>query len=245
MEEKISEKDKTVKDLQEKVKRLERPSTTDISVQVTEESISLPSVIQSNYVPNNSFDVQPSSECSSKLAQCTDNISKLPEEYKFGRILESSSLTSDFIPRVAKESIGINDFIPHQMHVSYPMKDVNSMYKLENPGPQWKTTEIGGKLTKGENIHSAEYGVMQNMLRFQNLQAVNCQYVRKDTQPQMCCVNVNILQNLNMKLQALEREKHRLQECFKQQRYKIEQLLQSKHFSRTLCTTSFLLFMKF
>ncbi|XP_076245387.1 blastoderm-specific gene 25D [Calliopsis andreniformis] len=228
MEEEIAQKDKEVQELQEKVKASERPSMTDVSVQVTDESISSPLPMQTNYVPNNFFDVQPSNESTSKLAQFTDNISKLPEEYKFSRILESSNLGNEFIPRVTKENIGISNFAPYQMNISYPMKDVNSTCKLEKSEPQWKAAEVGGKFTKVENVHTADYDAMQNCtLKLQNLKPVTCQCARNNAQSQVCCVDVNILQSLRMKLQAQERKKHQLQECFKQQQYKIEQVLQN------------------
>lgn len=223
MEEEISQKDKEVLELQERMKSLERPTMSDAYVQVGDKSTFAPLSMQSHYVPNNSFNVQPSSESASKLAQCSDNICKLPEEFKFNRILESSSLPSDFIPRVAKESINISDFTPRQLHMPYSMKDVNSTCKVEKPGPQWKTTEVGGKFTKDETIRPTEYDLMQNTLKLQNFQ-----YLQNDAQSQMCCVNINMLRNLSMKVQAQERKKHQLQECFKQQQYQIENVLQRK-----------------
>ncbi|XP_076669633.1 blastoderm-specific gene 25D isoform X1 [Andrena cerasifolii] len=226
MEEEISQKDKEVVELQERMKSLERPTLSDAYVQVGDKSTFAPLLMQSHYVPNNSFNAQPSSESASKLAQCSDNICKLPEEFKFNRILESSSLPSDFIPRVAKESINISDFTSHQLHMPYSMKDVNSTCKVEKPGPQWKTTEVGGKFTKDETTHPTEYDLMQNTLKLQNLKAANFQCLQNDAQSQMCCVNINMLRNLSMKVQAQERKKHQLQECFKQQQYQIENVLQ-------------------
>ncbi|XP_053984065.1 blastoderm-specific protein 25D [Hylaeus volcanicus] len=223
MEEEISQKNKEIQNLHETIKSLKRPTMTDISIQVTDESIFSPLSMRSNYVPNNSFNIEPSSETASMFTQCNDNIRKLPEEFKFNRILESSALCSDAIPRVTKENVGISNL--HQMHTQYSLKDVNSTYKIEKPESHWKATEVGHS-KKSESIHDIEYDLVQDRLKLQNLKTANCQCVQNSAQQQVCCVNVNILHNLSLKLEAQERKKHQLQECFKQQQYQVECVLQ-------------------
>ncbi|XP_043263150.1 blastoderm-specific protein 25D [Colletes gigas] len=226
VEEEISQKDKEIKCLHETVKSLERPTMTDISVQVTDEFLFSPLLIRSNYVPNNSFNVQPSSESTSMFTQCNDNIRKLPEEFKYNRMLESSALSNDFNPCVTKENLGINNCNLHQMHTQYSVRDVNSTCKFEKPESHWKTTEVCGNFAKDESIHDKEYDLMQNSLKSQALRAANCQCIQSNAQKQVCCVNLNILHNLSTKLQTQERKKHQLQECFKQQQYQVECVLQ-------------------
>ncbi|XP_076178154.1 blastoderm-specific gene 25D isoform X2 [Ptiloglossa arizonensis] len=224
VEEDISQKNKEIKNLHETVKSLERPKMTDMSVQVTDEFIFSPLLMRSNYVPNNSFNVQPSSESASMFTQYNDNIHKLPEEFKFNRILESSALSSDFIPRVTKENMDITKCNPHQLHTQYSIKDVNNTCKIETPGSHWKA--VGENFIKEESVHDTEYNLVQDTIKLQNLKTANCQCMQNSAQQQVCCVNVNIIQNLSMKLQAQERKKHQLQECFKQQQYQIECVLQ-------------------
>lgn len=221
MEEEISQKDKEIKDLHEKIKCLERPIMTDVSIQVTDEFIFPFLLTQSNYVPNDSFSVKPSSESVSKLTQCSDNIRNLSEEFKYNGILESSTLSNDFIPRLKKDDIDSGNC---NLQMQYSMK-VNDVFKVETPELQWKIVGNNGKILKEENVHNAEYDFVQNTLK---LKASNCQCMRSDTQ--VDCININILQNLNMKLQAQERKRHQLQECFKQQQYHIEHVLQRELF---------------
>ncbi|XP_031844031.1 blastoderm-specific gene 25D [Nomia melanderi] len=219
------QKDKEIDELRE-LKSLERPQMTDISVQVTDDLISFSPLIQSSYVPNNLFNIQPSTEFTSKFTQCNDNISKLSEEFKFNRTLESSGLASDFIPRVKKEHVGLTDCNSRQTSIEYSIADLNSTCKIEKPASQWKMTDANGKFPKEECMRNIEYDLMQDSCKLQNLKATNSQCVRNDVQPQLCCVNVNVLQSLSMKLQAQEYKKHQLQECFKQQKYQIERVLQ-------------------
>ncbi|XP_017797195.1 PREDICTED: blastoderm-specific protein 25D [Habropoda laboriosa] len=192
MEEEISQKDTEIKDLREKIKSLERPITADISVQVTDDFIFSSLLARSNYVPNDSFNIQPSSESVSKLAPYNDNIHKVPEEFKFNRILESSNVSNDFTPRLTKDHTDSSNCDPHQIHA--------------------------------QHFHNLEYDLVQNTFKLKNLKSPNCQCVRNDAQ--LCCINVNILQNLSMKLQAQGRKNHQLQECFKQQQYHTERVLQ-------------------
>ncbi|KZC04252.1 Blastoderm-specific protein 25D [Dufourea novaeangliae] len=195
-EEEKSQKDKEIEDLRE-LTSLKRPTMTDISVQVADDFISFSALMHSNYVPNNSFNNQPSSEATSKFTQCSDNIRKLPEEFKFNRILESSALASDFIAHVKKENTGISDCSMNQMYTQYSMADVN------------------------------KFDLMQDTFKLENLKSSNCQCMRNDAESQVCCVNVNIVQSLSMKLQEQEHKKLQLQEFFKQQQYQIERVLQN------------------
>lgn len=229
MEEEITQKDKEIKNLHEKLKSFERPIMVDISVQVTDEFTFSSLLARSNYVPSDSFNIQPYNELSSKLAQCTDNIHKLPDEFKCNRIPESSNLSNDFIPRLTKDEMDVSNCDPYKMHTQYSVKSKGSTCKMEKPELQWELTEVDGKLYKEENIPDTEYDVIQNTLKLRNLNVSNCQCMRNDAQ--MCCVNVSILRNLNAKLQAQERKKQQLQECFKQQQYHIEHVLQCKYFN--------------
>ncbi|XP_034196043.2 blastoderm-specific gene 25D [Osmia lignaria lignaria] len=224
MEEEITQKDKEIKNLHEKLKSFERPIMVDISVQVTDEFTFSSLLARSNYVPSDSFNIQSYNELSSKLAQCNDNIHKLPDEFKYNRILESSNLSNDFIPRLTKEEVDVSNCDPYEMHTQYSVKSKSGTCKMEKPELQWELTEVDGKLYKEENIPDTEYDVIQNTLKLRNLNVSNCQCMRNDAQ--MCCVNVSILRNLNAKLQTQERKKHQLQECFKQQQYHIEHVLQ-------------------
>lgn len=194
MEEEISQKDKEIKDLYEKTKSLERPMMIDISIQVTDEFIFPSLLTRSHYVHNDSFNSQQASESVSKLVQCTDNIRNLPEEFKFNRILESTTSSNDFSPRLSKDDINDDNCDLHQIYTHYH--------------------------------HNAEYYFVygQNTLKLQNLRVPNCQCMRNDAQ--VICINVNVLHNLSMKLQAQERKKQQLQECFKQQQYHTERILQ-------------------
>lgn len=220
MEEEISQKDKEIKDLHEKIKCLKRPIMTDVSIQVTDEFIFPFLLTQSNYVPDDSFiHVKPSSESVSKLTQCNDNIRNLSEEFKYNGILESSTLSNDFIPRLKKDDIDSGNC---DLQMQYSMK-VNDVFKAETP--EWKIVGNNGKILKEENVHNTEYDFVQNTLK---LKTSNCQCMRNDTQ--VDCININILQNLNMKLQVQERKRHQLQECFKQQQYHIEHVLQRELF---------------
>lgn len=197
MEEEISQKDKEIKNLHEKIKSLERPIMTDMSVQVTDELIFPSLFTRSNYVPNDSFNIQPSNDSVLKLAQCIDNIHNLPEEYKFNKILESSTSSNDFTPRLSKDDLDDDNCNLHQIYPHYH--------------------------------HNAEYYFLQNTSKLQNLKAPNCQCMRNDAQ--VACININILQNLSMKLQAQERKKNQLQECLKKQQYHTERVLQRKSFT--------------
>lgn len=203
MEGEIFQKDKEITDLHEKIKSLERPMMTDISIQVTDEFIFPSLLTRSNYVPNDSFNCQQANESVSKLAQCTDNIHNLPEEFKFNRILESTTSSNDFSPRLSKDDINGDNCDLHQIYAHYQ--------------------------------HNAEcyFVYEQNTLKLQNLRVPNCQCMRNDAQ--VICININVLQNLSMKLQAQERKKQQLQECFKQQQYHTERVLQRKSFTIFNC----------
>lgn len=222
MQEEMSQKNKEIQDFHEKIKSLERPIMTDMSIQVTDDFIFPPLLTRSNYVPNDSLNVQPPSDSVSKLAQCSDNIRNLSEEFKFNRTLESSIISNDFISPLTKDDIDSGNCD------QYSMKSVNNPYKIEKPDLQWKTIDDNGKIAKAESIHSAEYDYVQNTLKLQHLKAPNCQCMRNDAQ--VGCININILQNLSTKLQIQERKKHQLQEWFKQQQYHTEHVLQREMF---------------
>ncbi|XP_076751450.1 blastoderm-specific gene 25D [Xylocopa sonorina] len=224
MEEEISQKDKDIKDLQDRIKLLERPIMTDISVQATDDFIFPPLLMQSSYVPSDSFNDQLSNESVSKLAECSNNVCKLPEEFKFNGILESTTLSNDFVPRLAKDDTDSGNSDVYQMHTQYSVKGVNNTCKVEKPESQWMVGDVNGKFGKKESIQDVEYGFIQNALKLQNLKQPSCHCMQNDDQ--VCCINVNILHKLNMKLQAQERRKHQLQEYFKQQQYYTEHVLQ-------------------
>ncbi|XP_078041591.1 blastoderm-specific gene 25D [Augochlora pura] len=219
IEEEKSQRDKEIDELRE-LKSLKRSTMIDTSVQVSDDLVPFSPLMQSNYVPNNSFNIQPSTEFTSKFTQCSDNISKLPEEFKFNRILDSSALASNFIPRVRKEHIGLSDCNSHQRHTEYSMAGLNSACKIEKSKSQY------GKLSKEDCMRNVEYDFMSDPFKSQTLRASNSQCIKPDTQSQVCCVNINVLQSLTMKLQAQEHKKLQWQECFKQQKYQIERVLQ-------------------
>ncbi|XP_017888510.1 uncharacterized protein LOC108629986 [Ceratina calcarata] len=221
MREEICQKDKEIKDLEDKIKKLERPLTSDSCVQVTDEFNFSSLLTQSNM--DNSINCQPSSESVSKLTQCNDSIRKLPQEYKFDRILESSNMSDGLMPRLTADDVDSRKCDICEMHAQHSEKNVNN----DNTGkvePQWNTTDINGKLMHEKSIHNGDYDFVQNTFKLQNLRAINCQCVRNDAQ--VCCININILHHLNMKLQAQERKKQELQKLFKQQRYHTEHVLQ-------------------
>ncbi|XP_076382040.1 blastoderm-specific gene 25D [Megalopta genalis] len=218
-EEEKSQRDKEIDELRE-LKSLARSTMIDISVQVSDDLVPFSPLMQSNYVPNNSFNIQPSTEFTSKFTQCSDNISKLPEEFKFNRILDSSALACNFSPRMKKEHIDLSDCNSHQIHTEYSVTGLNSACKIEKPRLQY------GKLSKEDCMCNVEYDIMSDPIKSQTFKAANSQCIKPDAQSQVCCVNINVLQSLTMKLQAQEHKKLQWQECFKQQKYQIERVLQ-------------------
>jgi len=77
--------------------------------------------------------------------------------------------------------------------------------------------------TKEEDKCDSEFKLIHNAMK-----ETSCTCSENNVQQQVDCIDLNIFQNLKMKLYAQERKKRHLQRYIKQQRQYIERLLQRK-----------------
>lgn len=104
-------------------------------------------------------------------------------------------------------------------------KEMKTTHKNKRSQMYQEGSHVGTKVKEGDK-HDSDFTWMQDVL-MQSLNGVSCHCVQNNTQ-RMCCIDPNVLQNLNMKLYAQERKKRQLQHYFKRQQQQVEKVLQRK-----------------
>lgn len=104
------------------------------------------------------------------------------------------------------------------------IKDINKDQKIYHDNPHLSAKTM--LAMKEEDKCDSEFKLIHDVMR-----ETSCMCSQNNAQQQVGCVDLNIFQNLKMKLYAQERKKRHLQRYIKQQRQYIEKLLQRKSFS--------------
>jgi len=117
----------------------------------------------------------------------------------------------------------IDDHNLYNTHTECPMKiikDISKDQKIYHNSPHIAAKTM---LTMKEEECDSKYKLIHNVTKETSY---TCS--QNNVQQQIDCVDLNIFQNLKMKLYAQERKKRHLQRYIKQQRQYIEKLLQRK-----------------
>ncbi|KAF7397268.1 hypothetical protein HZH68_008490 [Vespula germanica] len=230
----ILEKDKEIKNLIEKLKDLERPEKIDISTQFSDESVFQRSCTFCNHIPMDSFNVESYMQLQSRSPQYDGNTSNVAENFKGDHIFENSVPSNHFMSQVIEEESCVENCHLNQLQCIKP--DTNNVYKCEksesgekksNNIPERTFIEKEDKKSKFKHSMSRKENnlLIQELIKSQTLNSLHCQCLQDTAQQQVCNIDINILENLNMKLQIQERKKRQLEEYFRQRQHHIEQVL--------------------
>lgn len=213
----ISQKNLQIGDLREKLRLIEQPITNDSYVQVPDE-ISLTTFSDSSHCKSSSMSsILSTNEIFVTMDLCGTNNQTCHTSAEFPLFNDN---------RLLKQDDHIDDHNLYNMHTECPMKiikDINKDQKIYHNNPH-----IGAKTIlamKEEDKCDSEFKSIHVM------KETSCMCSQNNAQQQVSCVDLNILQNLKMKLYTQERKKRHLQRYIKQQRQYIEKLLQRKPFS--------------
>lgn len=233
----ILEKDKEIKNLIEKLKDLERPEKIDISTQFSDESVFQRSCTFCNHIPMDSFNVESYMQLQPRSPQYDGNTSNVAENFKGDHIFENSVPSNHFMSQVIEEESCVENCHLNQLQCIKP--DTNNVYKCEksesgekksNNIPERTFIEKEDKKSKFKHSMSRKENnlLIQELIKSQTLNSLHCQCLQDTAQQQVCNIDINILENLNMKLQIQERKKRQLEEYFRQRQHHIEQVLHRK-----------------
>ncbi|KAK2576480.1 hypothetical protein KPH14_005810 [Odynerus spinipes] len=230
----ITKRDKEIKDLLEKVKSMERPEKSDISTQVSDESVFQRSCTFCNNISMDAFNVPSYIQLQPKTPQYYENTSSITEDFKGDHILENSVPSNHFMSQVIKEETCVGNYNLDQLQRT--KEDTNSVNKCEKLEPEEKvlnsssenaSIEKDGKRRKFKYsiLKKENESLMQDLIKSQTLKSLHCHCLQDTAQQQVCNIDINVLENLNMKLQMQERKKRQLEEYFRQRQHHIEQVL--------------------
>ncbi|KYN06246.1 Blastoderm-specific protein 25D [Cyphomyrmex costatus] len=210
----ISQKNLEIGDLREKLRLMEQPITNDSYVQVPDE-ISLATLSDSSHCKSSSMS---SILSMNEIFMNTD---------LYGTNNQACHTSTEFplsnnLNRLLKQDDHIDGHNLYSTHTEYPMKVTKGMSKDQKICH--KSSHIADKpllAMKEEDKFESEFKLIHNVMK-----ETSCTCSENNIQQQVNCIDLNIFQNLKMKLYAQERKKRHLQRYIKQQRQYIERLLQ-------------------
>jgi len=129
-------------------------------------------------------------------------------------------------PKLLKQN-HINNYDMYDIHSESSMKKIKSISKNKKKQIHKKNSHISTKtmLTmKEKDKCNSEFKLIYNVMKDTNY---SCAY--SDAEQHIDCIDLNIVQDLKIKLYAQERKKRQLQRYIKQQQRYIEKLLQRKY----------------
>lgn len=215
----ISQKNLQIGNLREKLRLIEQPITNDSYVQVPDE-ISLATFSDSSHCKSSSMSsILSTNEIFATMDLCGTNNQTCHTSAEF-------PLSND-LNRLLKQDDHIDSHNLYNTHTECPMKvikDINKDQKIYHNNPHIDAKTI--LAMKEEDKCDSEFKSIHDVVK-----ETSCMCSQNNAQQQVSCVDLNILQNLKMKLYAQERKKRHLQRYIKQHRQYIEKLFQRKPFS--------------
>lgn len=208
----ISQKNLEIVDLREKL-RLAHPVTSDSCIQVSDEVFSSPS--------SDLFHCK--SPSTSSIPSTNDSLANMyPHTANVNHTLEFPLCNN---PNGLLKQDRIDDCNPY-MHSECSVKRMKNINKSKKKQMHKKNPHISGKtiLTmKEEDQRDAEFKLIYDVMK-----ETNYSRAHSNAQQHIDCIDLNIVQDLKIRLYAQERKKRQLQRYIKQQRQYIERLLQRK-----------------
>jgi len=167
----------------------------------------------------------------SNLSHCKSlNISNIPSTNELFANNVNVNQTSEFpLFKDSNELLKqnhIDNYDTYDIHSESSMKKIESINKNKKKQIHKKNSHINTKtmLTmKEKDKCNSEFKLIYNVMKDTN----SCAH--SDVQQHIDCIDLNIVQDLKIKLYAQERKKRQLQRYIKQQRQYIEKLLQRKY----------------
>lgn len=218
----ISQKNLEIGNLREKLRLIEQPITSDSYVQVPDE-ISLATFSDSSHCKSYSMSsILSTNEIFVNMDLCGTNNQT------------SCHTSAEFpLPNNLNRLLKQNDHVDgHNLyntgHIECPVKvikDINQDQKIHHNDPHVAAKTMLAMKEKDKEGES-EFKLIHDVMK-----ETSCTCSQSNGQQQIGCVDLNIFQNLKVKLYAQERKKRHLQRYIKQQRQYIEKLLQRKSFS--------------
>ncbi|KAL0124258.1 hypothetical protein PUN28_006247 [Cardiocondyla obscurior] len=215
----ISRKSLEIEDLREKLKLIEQPITNDSYVQVPDEASSITFSDSSRCKSSSMSSILSTSETfvNTDLRDTNNQMCHTSAKYPLSNNLDKLLKQNDHVD-------GHNLY--NTRHTECSMKvirGVNQDQKICHNNPHAATAAVktafavADRDKEGESEFKSIYDVIKE---------TNCTRSPSNSQQQVGCVDLNIFQNLKMKLYTQERKKRHLQRYIKQQRQYIEKLLQ-------------------
>lgn len=210
----ISQKSLEIRDLREKLRLVEQPITNDSYVQVPDE-ISLATFSDSSHCKSSSMSsILSTNEIFVNMDLCGTNNQPCHTSVEFP--------LSNNLNRLLKQGDHIDGHNLYYTHTECPVKVIKGISR--DPKLYHNSSHITDKTTlamKEDDKCESEFKLIRDVLK-----ESSCTCSQNNVQQQVDCVDLNIFQNLKMKLYAQERKKRHLQRYIKQQRQYIEKLLQ-------------------
>lgn len=216
IEKDISQKNLEIGDLREKLKLIEQlPITNDSYVQVPDE-IPLATFSDSSHCKSSSMSsILSTNEIFVNMDLCGTNTQMCH--------------TAEFPSNNLNRNDHIDDHnIYNTRHTECSIKvikDINQDQKICHNNPHIVAKTMLAMKEEDYKEDESEFKLIHNV------KEASCTCLQSNNQQQISCVDLNIFQNLKVKLYAQERKKRHLQRYIKQQRQYIEKLLQRKSFS--------------
>ncbi|XP_015186870.1 PREDICTED: ninein [Polistes dominula] len=233
MEKDISEKNKEIKSLFEKLKKMEKIKKMDNSTQVSDDIFQPVCTFCDHIPPMDAFNVESYTQLQSKTFKYDgDTCNNVTDRFKGDHIFKNPMPSNHFTSQVTKED-SVGNY--HLDQLSCIKQDTNSIDKCEKSESEDKGLnnisehtfiEKEGKRSKSKhNTSNKDYSLIQELIKSQISNGIHCQCLQDTAQKQVCNIDINILESLTMKLQIQERKKRQLEEYFRQQQHHIEQVL--------------------
>lgn len=219
-ENEISQRNMEIGDLREKLRLAEQMVTNDSWVQVPDE-ISLRTLSNLLHCKSSSASSIPS------MIEPVENLADLQTSDANNQTYDTSEHpSSNDSSRLIKPEDQTDGYNFNILRDDSSTKEMKTTHKDKKNQVYQKGSHIGTKVKEGDK-RDPDFTWMQDVL-MQSLNGVSCHCVQNNTQQRMCCIDPNVLQNLNMKLYAQERKKRQLQHYFKRQQQQVEKVLQRK-----------------
>lgn len=212
----ISQKNLEIGNLRKKLKLVEQPITNDSYVQVPDEISLFPIFSDSFHCKSSSASsILSTNEIFANMDSCGTNNQtcytsvEFPLSNNFNRLLKQNDDHNLYNTEHTECSIKVIKGQDQKIYYNNPHVAAKTMLAMKEEDKE------------GES----EFKLIHDVIK-----ETNCTCTQSNGQQQVDCVDVNIFQNLKVKLYTQERKKRHLQRYIKQQRQYIDKLLQRKSF---------------
>lgn len=217
----IVERDEEIKELHEKINCMKGPEKSDVSTQILDESVLQRSCTFCNNISIDAFNV--ASHMQPKTLRYDENTSNITEAFKEDHVLENS------VPfnHLSSQVINSNQLQCFKQNKSNVIKceKFELEEKISNNSSEHTSIEKDRKKRTLKYGASIKDNLLTQDIKPHALKSLHNQCLQDTAQQQICNIDINVLENLNFKLQSQERKNRQLEEYCRQLQHHIEQVL--------------------